>query len=98
MAYQIVWTQNAKEDLEQVYEYLITNWSVPVADKFLITVLKRLHLMESFPFAGRASYIDTSIRKLAINEYISFYYKVEKNTITVLNIFDMRKEINPNEK
>ena len=95
MAYEIVWTENAKKDLELIYDYLVRKWSERVAEKFLVKVLARLELIETFPFSGRASYKDTSIHKLLITKHNSFYYKIDENTITILNIFDNRKELNP---
>ncbi|MBP6324286.1 MAG: type II toxin-antitoxin system RelE/ParE family toxin [Chitinophagales bacterium] len=45
MAYEIVWTENAKEDLELIYDYLVRKWSERVAEKFLVKVLARLELI-----------------------------------------------------
>ena len=78
MAYEIVWTENAKEDLELIYDYLVRKWSERIAEKFLVKVLARLELIETFPFSGRASYKDTSIHKLLITNTILFIIKLMK--------------------
>ena len=86
MAYEIVWTENAKKDLELIYDYLVRKWSERIAEKFLVKVLARLELIETFPFSGRASYKDTSILKLLITNTRVIYPLDNVVKLVVFNV------------
>ncbi len=46
MAYQIVWHDNAKEDLRDILNYLLDNWSDEVAEKFNDMLFSKLQNLE----------------------------------------------------
>jgi plasmid stabilization system protein ParE len=52
MALQVIWTENAIEDYEKVVDYLLTEWSVGIASKFITTVETRLERLSVFPEIG----------------------------------------------
>ena len=55
MAYEIRWSENAREDLEEIFDYLVSEWSVNVAEDFLIKCLSKIDLISNFPFLGPES-------------------------------------------
>jgi addiction module RelE/StbE family toxin len=91
MAYTIVWTANAKEDLQQIISYLKTNWSEAVAEQFVETVLHKVCLLENQPFIGIASTKEKTVRKLLISKHIALFYKVSEPNIILLDFFDVRQ-------
>ena len=91
MAYQIVWHDNAKEDLRDILNYLLDNWSDEVAEKFNDALFGKLQSLERNPFIGIASRQVISLRKLLIVPQSYLYYTVIKDQIVVMNIVDTRK-------
>ncbi len=93
MAYTIVWTENAKEDLQQIISYLKINWSDAVAEKFVETVLHKISLLETQPFIGIVSEKEKTVRKLLISKQIALFYKVSEPNIILLDFFDVRQSV-----
>ncbi len=91
MAYTIVWTDNAREDLQQIVSYLKTNWSDTVAEKFVETALHKVSLLETQPFIGTASEKEKTVRKLLISKQITLFYKVAEPNVILLDFFDVRQ-------
>ena len=41
MALPVIWTENAIEDYKLVIDYLLLQWTLPVAEKFIETTEKK---------------------------------------------------------
>ncbi len=75
MAYQVIWTEYAKEDYKQILLYLREEWSVPIALKFIETTEERIERIAVFPFLGVASEKDQSIRSVVLTKHNKLYYQ-----------------------
>lgn len=91
MALQIKWTQNALEDYEAVIDYLLTEWTVDVAAKFIDLVESRLDTLIFFPNIGITSTKENSVRSIVLTKHNKLYYRITSNCIEILNIFDTRQ-------
>ncbi len=49
MALKIIWTENAGEDYKKIIEYLLKEWSVDIAAKFIDILESRLEALSIFP-------------------------------------------------
>ncbi len=96
MAYTIVWTDNAKEDLQQIISYLRANWSDGVAENFVETVLHKISLLETQPFIGIVSEKEKAVRKILISKQIALFYKISEPNIILLDFFDVRQSADKN--
>lgn len=92
MAYTIVWTENAKEDLKQVLIYLKENWSESATNKFLDIFYQKLDFLGEFPFIGTASEKVTDVRKLVITKQTILFYKIKEHDVILLDFFDTRQD------
>lgn len=92
MAYKIVWTENALEDVYSVYDYLQRNWSARVAGKFLDKCIYWINLISNYPDIGRASHKDASIKRVLVSKQNALYYKVESNIIYLIDLIDTRQD------
>ena len=52
MALEVVWTENAIQDYKLVIDYLLLEWSLPVAQKFAETIDRRIDVLSRFPNIG----------------------------------------------
>ena len=91
MAYQIIWTENAREDLKSIVEYLKAEWSVTIAENFLNECNSKIDLISHFPEIGIKSNESEAIHRILITKHNALYYLLEKNKITLLDFFDTRQ-------
>ena len=91
MALEVVWTENAIQDYKLVIDYLLLEWSLPVAEKFAETLDRRIDVLSRFPNIGIASTKDLSIRSIVITKHNKLYYRLLSDKIEILNIFDTRQ-------
>jgi|SRR5688572_27465425 len=91
MALPVIWTENAIEDYKLVIDYLLLEWSLPVAEKFVETIEKRIEVLSRFPNIGIASVKDPSVRSIILTKHNKLYYRTNQGKIEILNIFDTRQ-------
>ena len=91
---EIRWSAKARKDLRQIHSY-IANDSVFYADRFIIKILKRVDVLESFPLSGRMvpEKNDETIRELIEGNYRIFYKVAHDKSIFVLRIHHSAKLI-----
>jgi len=90
MACAIEWTENARDDLQQIVAYLKENWSLKVAENFIKQVNKTIDLLSVFPLMGMKSNKDTRVRQIVITKQNLLFYTFDSHTITILDFFDTR--------
>jgi len=91
MALPVKWTENALEDYRVVIEYLLREWSVEIATKFVDIVETRLETLSVFPNIGIRSAKNDTIRAIIVTRHNKIYYRVTDQFLEVLNIFDTRQ-------
>ena len=96
MAYKIRWTDNAIEDYEKVIEYLLADWTLSIAIEFENIVSKKLTTLSQKPFIGLPSEKAPDIRSILFTKHKRVYYRIEVDTIELLNIFDTRQHPDKN--
>jgi addiction module RelE/StbE family toxin len=92
MAYKIEWTENAKQDLKKVIEYLVEEWSVDVAEKFVDKLDSMLELLADSPFIGTASNKKKGVRQILITRHNRLFYRLIDDKIILLDFFDTRQD------
>ena len=93
MAYQIIYKKRFVQKLFKLPDYLNSEWSAGVADKFIDVLQKRLSTLSKQPYIGASSTVVKSIRSILITKHNRIYYRIKGNQIEVVNMYDMR--INP---
>lgn len=96
MVKQIKWTGKALRNLSAIISYLQNEWSDKVAENFALKVKNKLEILRKFPFSGSPSGIKPGYNKIVITKHNTLYYRVKKNEIVILNIYDSRQ--NPDNK
>jgi len=76
MALPVTWTENAIEDFKSLIDYLLRERPLPVAEKFIETIEKRIEVLSKFPNIGIASLKDPSIRNIILTKHNKLYYRV----------------------
>ncbi len=92
----VQWAEVATRDLEELVSRIAVD-SAPDAERVLDRIEKRAATLESTPARGRAvselsSFGMRSRRELVIRPY-RLVYRIEGDTVTVLAIFDGRRDL-----
>lgn len=83
MAYRVVWSPRAIEDLEAIVQYIALD-STAYAAAVLETILSTTRKLSPFPFSGRVvpELDDAGIREWFAYSY-RIIYRIEKETVTI---------------
>ena len=90
MAYEIVINKRFTNKLLSVLGYLENEWGRKVAYAFLNKVYTRIYALQTHPFIGSLTSIN-QVRSTLITKHNRMYYKVVKNKIVILNLYDTRR-------
>jgi plasmid stabilization system protein ParE len=93
MAYEIVWSKDARENYRDIIDVLLKRWSFEVAEAFSDKIIDRLELLEMNPYLGTSHPEISSLRKLLIPPNNYLYYTVVNQQVILLNIVDSRRKI-----
>lgn len=81
----------ADEDLNNVVEYLFTNWSNKIFVDFLEILFKQINEIVAYPKQFPFVYKDKKYRKCVITKHNTLFYKELKSSILILRLFDTRQ-------
>lgn len=90
---KIIWTKWSLRDLKLIYEYI--KFDSPLyAARFINTLVSRTDQLINFPESGRIvpEKDDPSIRELIEGNY-RIFYRLQRNTITILRIHNSARRI-----
>ncbi len=93
MAYQVVWSPAALEDIEAIASY-ISRDSISYAGAVVRKVIDATRNLENFPFAGRIvpEFDLKSVREVFAYSY-RIIYRVESETVTVAAVIHGRRDL-----
>jgi len=92
--YKVIWANSALKDLEIIRDYY-TKISIKTSNKIISGILRRTRQLESFPESGQIyeslQAVKFIYRRLIENNYL-IIYRIGKNIIHIITIFDSRQE------
>ena len=91
MAYRIIWTENAREDLKNIIDYLKREWSVKAAKNFIEKLDFILDILIVSPHIGMKSHKVKSVQQILITKHNKLYYQIKGQDIILLDFFDTRQ-------
>ena len=83
-------TDTAKRDLEEIANFLKTNFSAHVKTDFLAAFAKRLALIEQMPFMYPVSEQNSTVRRCLVPKHTACFYQVTDTLIVILAVLDTR--------
>ncbi len=90
MAYEIIINKRFTNKLLNVLGYLEKDWGSNVAHAFLDTIYSRIYALQNHPYIGSLTSMK-GVRSTLITKHNRLYYRVFKNKIIILNLYDTRK-------
>ncbi|HEY6975867.1 MAG TPA: type II toxin-antitoxin system RelE/ParE family toxin [Chitinophagaceae bacterium] len=92
MEKKIVVSKRFRKNTLSVYEYLIKEYSAKAAFNFIDELQQRVELIIQYPEIGKPSQKKGNVRSVTLQPYNRIYYRLNKNRIELLCLFDMRKK------
>lgn len=89
----VIWSPEALDDIDQLWEYYAEVAGTATADKTLREIGKAVALIEDFPYAGRSrDEIRYGLRSLAAAPQIIFY-RLKGDRAEIVRVLDGRQDI-----
>ena len=91
---KLIWSKNAKNDLQQIYNYYL-QFSTNSANKIIDKIIKKTSILEIFGFekSGQIDEYNKKYRRLIESNY-KIFYKEFDTKILIIRIFNCYQ--NPN--
>jgi plasmid stabilization system protein ParE len=86
----VVLSKKASQKLEELLEYLETEWSAKVKEDFIVKLDKSLYLIKQFPFISEASHLKKGLHRCVVSKQTILYSQFDSKTIKVVAFFDAR--------
>lgn len=92
MAYEIIWSAEADNDLKLIANYINEKWSFETAKKFLIRTSVKLEKLAKTPSIARST-SKNSIYIFKPDSKNVVFFTLENNYLVLLSIYPYRKDI-----
>ena len=93
MAYKIIVKKRFTNKVVKLLTYLETEWNSDIANQFIKKLDKRINNLSLQPFTGIQLKNYSNVRSVLITKHNRIYYRIQDDTIEVINLYDTR--INP---
>ena len=92
MAKKIIYNSTFLKESVRIAAWIEDKWSKKEADNFITLLYSRVQRLANTPLAGSPAKAK-NVRKIVITKHNKVYYRVNRNTITILTLFETR--LNP---
>lgn len=95
MPFEILVSEEALLDLENILDYLDRHWPENVSASFLEAYETRLHLLSQMPWMYPASEKKPGLRKCLISKHNVLFYQIieEREIVEILAVKDTRSDV-----
>jgi plasmid stabilization system protein ParE len=90
MAKSIVWTKRANSSLNSIIQYIEKEWGLATTNQFVKRVYDVIELLSEYPNLGTQEHQEKPIRGFVISKQNKIFYRITKQEIIILNVFDNR--------
>jgi plasmid stabilization system protein ParE len=87
MGYKIYWTEEAITNLEEILDYLLSNWTQREVDHFKVKLSRQIDLISKYPKLFPISTFQPRLRKALLSKQTSIFYEFKSNVIYLVYIF-----------
>ena len=98
MALKIYWTKKALNNFDNILEFLVEKFGTTTARNFAIRVHNFVDNLQYFPELGNIQNSEKQIRGFVIVKQVCIFYRINKDQITILNLFDNRQDPSKSER
>ena len=91
MAYKLYWSEESVSNLEDILNYLESNWTAKEIENFKRLLTKNLELISIFPTIFPKSQYIPNLRRAVLSKQVSIFYQVIKEVIYITYLIDNRQ-------
>ena len=88
--FQIIWSDEAIANLENILEYLERRWTEREIQKFKSLLSKQLDIISQKPELFPKSSIKPELRRAVLSKQTSIYYLISDRQVQLIYLFDNR--------
>ncbi|KAB7730979.1 type II toxin-antitoxin system mRNA interferase toxin, RelE/StbE family [Rudanella paleaurantiibacter] len=94
MQYTIAWTENARDEIRAILDYMLDHWEDGVTNRLADEIQKVADQLSAFPYLGIQHERYSSLRLIRVKPYYRLLYTVveEKKEVLILNVLDTRQQ------
>jgi plasmid stabilization system protein ParE len=89
--YQIRWTDESIQNLENILDYIKITWTENEVNNFKSKLSYQLKIIQRFPMIFPASEYNSRLRKAVMSKQTSLFYEFKDDIIYIVSIFDNRQ-------
>ena len=91
MVRKVIISKLAERKLENLFEFLVTNWSVNVKNDFIFKLDKYVSIIKKQPESFPSSEKEKGLRKCVVTKQTTLFYRFDEKSIKIVTIFDTRQ-------
>jgi plasmid stabilization system protein ParE len=88
---KIIWSPEAKQDMENILDYLMFRWGIAVTSRFLFHTEKIINQIAKNPKQYPVFFYPKRIRKCVLTKQNTIYYRLINEKIEIVRVFDTRQ-------
>ena len=88
--YKLIWAEEALDNLKGIIDYLERKWTAREVKKFANSLDQNLNLIKNNPKLFPEAEL-SGLRKCVLSKQTSIYYRIIRNEVHVLTLFDNRR-------
>lgn len=91
----LFWSEKAIRDLENILEYLKSEWTTKEVNQFRTSLKYRLNLIKNYPKLFSPSTAKPNLRRSVLSKQTSIYYHInsQDQRVTIVRLFDNQMDI-----
>jgi len=90
MAYKITISRKAEDSLDEIFEYLVENWSEKIKNNFKNKLNNEINYLRQNPYMYQASNERQDIRRCFITKHNALYYRILENEVEIITIHNTK--------
>ncbi|SRR5258706_4998067 len=90
--YKLFWSDRALQDLQNIIDYLSENWTQKEIQNFARRLDRRLEIIARNPRLFPKTTKRKKVRRSVLTKHSVIYYQSEKNSVTIITLFDPRQD------
>jgi plasmid stabilization system protein ParE len=91
MAYKITWSARSRKRFNEISEYLENEYGEFSRKRFVTKLDDFIEILTEYQNFGTTENNEVNIRKYVLVKQISIIFRVKKNEIIILNLYDNRQ-------
>jgi plasmid stabilization system protein ParE len=88
---KIVWTKRALKQWAETSDYLENEFGIKISNKFGTKLIDKTDSLITQPEQGRKIKKYSNVRRLLIVKRVALHYRIKKQSIEILEIFNQRQ-------